>query len=457
MKRAAMIAAVGLGLIALALPVSAALAATPAAKPAATPATPVTPAATTPATPVTPATTAPATPAAPADPKELINHGLALLDQGKTDEARQAFEKAVAALAAAFKEKPDAGIALHLGRACFYMERDAEAATWLDACLRLAPDNAEAHFMKAGVLRFQNAEDDALKEVETACRLDPNHARWWRELASLQIRKKQYAAAAESSRKARTLDPKSSAAAFQLGVALAELKKPEEAIVLFLEAAKLDPKDSTSCYNAGQAYQNRGDLRPALEQFLEAVRRDGDEWLARAKTVQLYQALGNLKARDAAREELLALRRKGGIPSLAKAISFCRDQFDAGNQHVLAYERFEPDLGDEVMLYVFFLPNESRICYGYHKDIPASDGTANPTWFVEGFSPGMHCTYAAFNRQMTYDEVRAEVEKILRENRGPISASGLAPAENAKPAAPAAKPAKGAKRGAAKPPAEAKP
>jgi len=100
--------------------------------------------------------------------KAWVNQGLAYDSQGKTPEARRAFEAALAV-------KPDDELALcHLGFSYFtHGEADKAMQYYLHA-LRVDPDCAQAHYNLG--LAFADAKlfNEALTEWNKVVEIDPN-------------------------------------------------------------------------------------------------------------------------------------------------------------------------------------------------------------------------------------------------------------------------------------------
>jgi tetratricopeptide (TPR) repeat protein len=61
-----------------------------------------------------------------------------------------------------------------------------------------------------------------------------------------------------------------------LGHALLEVRRPEEALGHFEEAARLDPGDADALYNVGMLRVAKGSIAEAIDAFREAVRRQPD-------------------------------------------------------------------------------------------------------------------------------------------------------------------------------------
>jgi putative PEP-CTERM system TPR-repeat lipoprotein len=119
----------------------------------------------------------------------LALRGEALLSSGKQEDAKTAFEQALAL-------NPNSGEAL-LGMARFsMMARDREAAErYINDAVTKDPKNAEAFMAKGTLLRIQNKPDEALAAFSQALVLDPAHRSAHIEKAYIEISRGKFPAA----------------------------------------------------------------------------------------------------------------------------------------------------------------------------------------------------------------------------------------------------------------------
>ena len=115
-------------------------------------------------------------------------------------------------------------------------------------------------------------------------------------------------------RHALSIDGQSSFAHNNLGNALADQERLEEAIDQFQKAIQLNPNDADAAYNLGNAWARQGSFEAAVKQLQQALQMDPDNAMA------AYD-LGNVRARQGRFDEAigdfeLALRID---PGLAKA------------------------------------------------------------------------------------------------------------------------------------------
>lgn len=218
---------------------------------------------------------------------------------------------------------------------------------------------------------------------------------------------------------------------FQAGNACMEKKQYREALELYQSGLKKAPAEPALLFNGGLAAYLAGDGATAIALWQELKKLEPDNWRLLAKLVQAYQLTGNLKARDQERAELLALWKKN--PAAVQQKSFCREQFQAGGESVMAFESWQLE-GDRAVRYTFSVlgPDDKekyRISLGSYDattQFGRESGELGPNeryWHLDYYGPGEHRTYAFQKVEPTYDEVRKLVLEILAGTLKPMSSS----------------------------------
>lgn len=336
-------------------------------------------------------------------------------------------ENAVLKLKAASKDDPeDASAAFQLGRALFYLEKDAEAASAFDKAIAIDPADARPHFFKGLIARYGRDMEAAERLFRKACALSPKDHKHWAELGrTLKVRGK-LKESVKALEEAVKLAPKDIDAMYSLAIAFARMNDTRKAIPLLKKIVALEPKHIGAFYSLGQLSQNRGEHRDALRSFLRVVEMDPADWSARAKVVQEYQALGMIKQRDAHRDALFELRRKGAIKALNEKEFYCRDQFAVGENRIMTLEHFELK-GERALRYVFMVLDSKgkkiryKISLGSYETTTriaretGSIGKDDRMFHLDGYFPaGEHRTYAMLRKEPGYDEVREMVIAVLK-------------------------------------------
>ena len=228
---------------------------------------------------------------------------------------------------------------------------------------------------------------------------------------------------------------------FEEANALMETHKYAEALSRYKEALIIAPEESSLLFNGGlAAYQSKKFLT-AVDLWLRLKKIDPSDWHSRAKLIQAYQALGKFSERDVERAELMVMWKSGNDLELAKQFEYCRDQFEVNKHKVMAFEHFELK-GERALRYVFSIVNQKEDDEDFRISLGSYDFTnavwresANPTpiagerlFHLDGYYKWGHATYEMYAPEPSYDQVRAQVVKILEGETKPASTSTMNPA-----------------------------
>lgn len=191
-------------------------------------------------------------------PEYLASLGTALLQQGRTDEALKAFDKAV-------QLKPDdAGLWMKLGNALIGLKRADEALLSFQHVLGLDPRRWEAAYRSGMLLHELGRSDEALPYFDQARELEPGQPAILEARADALHRLGRYEAALVENMRAHALNPDNANTCNNIGAALQLLGKDEEALQWFDRAVKLR-------YDHVVALINKASSLQQLRRFDEAV------------------------------------------------------------------------------------------------------------------------------------------------------------------------------------------
>lgn len=159
------------------------------------------------------------------------NLGLALLNQGKLEEAEACFLRNI---------KPFAQTSFNLGLTLFRMHRYAEAFDHFRRAVELEPEDAEYHNLLGQTYDELGQPEEAEKSLMRSIELDANDAMGH----------------------------------YDLGVILAKRKgREKEALTAFQQALKLDPEMLWAYYGLACLHAVAGEEKPALELLEKAFRK----------------------------------------------------------------------------------------------------------------------------------------------------------------------------------------
>ncbi len=203
----------------------------------------------------------------PGDCPARTTLGLALLALGRAAESLGHFEEAS-------RLCPDLAVVHHnLGNALRILGRTGEArASYLKA-IRLDPDLTLSYLHVGLTLRFEGSLADALRWHELAVAMEPDNGYLWAELADLHQKRDEPDKAAACRRRVLDLSPADRAAAHvDLGWALQEDGRPDEALEQYQIARSLRPDWAQAHFALSGVHEERGDMAEAEAAVREAIR-----------------------------------------------------------------------------------------------------------------------------------------------------------------------------------------
>lgn len=342
----------------------------------------------------------------------------------------EAFGKLAEELEATCKKKPAVfDPRYQLARIHFYLEDDAKALKGFQKCLALKPKHAPSHYYLGMLHAYAKRPDQAALAFITALKTDPKEARYWYWLGRAQEDLKQEGEALKSYQEAIALSRRFAPAFFRAGVLLSQRGKDDEALEMYRKASTADPKHVTAHFNMGIVLQMKEQYREALAAFMTVVRLNPDDWRSQAKLIQLHHALSQIHQRDAAREAIFELHRRKKVDSPF----FCREQFPLGGKKLMVFEYFELK-GPRAVRYVFHVldaegqKSERRISLGSYEVTNAlmrergSLKKGERIFHLDGYGPkNSHRTYGFFEKEPSYEDVRAMVGEVLSGKRKAVS------------------------------------
>lgn len=145
----------------------------------------------------------------------------------------------------------------------------------------------------------------AVRRLEDAVARDPSnaHAQYYLGLIRLQ-HFRDAAGALPSLREASTLMPDVADASYQLGIALTQLERAEEARAAFEAAVASDPSHGRAMYRIGRALETSGEVYEAIDWYTRSIH-------ASPRFPMAYNALGTLYLRLGRPQEAMAVLLNG--------------------------------------------------------------------------------------------------------------------------------------------------
>jgi tetratricopeptide (TPR) repeat protein len=243
-------------------------------------------------------------------------------------------------------EPEDVEALVRLGRTLASMGRAAEAQTWYEKAVKLAPSRRELRLALISQLAGEQKFAEAAAQYQALDQSDPNNPDTLRDWGALLLRDttkpqaERKAAAAAVWRKLHAAKPNDPVTAAQvadllrqadlvdqalalyrhaaelapsnpqyheyIGEYLHNLKRPQEALTAWGRIAQGENRNAKNLARLAEVYAGFGYLKEALPPLTEAVALDGDNFDLRLKLAELSFRLGQF---DAAETQLAAARK----------------------------------------------------------------------------------------------------------------------------------------------------
>jgi tetratricopeptide (TPR) repeat protein/arylsulfatase A-like enzyme len=223
------------------------------------------------------------------------NRGLALLAEGKYDDAIAAFRQAIASA-------EDLGIArLNIARALFKQKDYAGAAGELREFLVREPRSKEAENLLGNIAMEEGRARDAETHFRRALEYEPQFTDARNSLGILFERQGRLEEALAEFRAVLAIDPDYAEALNNVGVIHKKQGRLQDAIESFRRAIAADPEFSGSYSNLALVHEQSGDRAAAEEWYRKALQRDPENVAVRSNYGGLLYTLDRL---EEARREL---------------------------------------------------------------------------------------------------------------------------------------------------------
>jgi protein O-mannosyl-transferase len=289
---------------------------------------------------------------APKAPAVHLNLGVALVDEGKTEEAIACYRRAlelqpglpeasislagaltdqgghldevVALYRSALQEKPDSAEAHNnLGFVLLGQGQIDEAIAHCRRALELKPEYADAHNNLGLALAARGQTDQAVSHYRRALELKPDHMKAENNLAIALINQGHVDEAVAAFRRALKLKPDSAEAHNNLGLALKEQRRSGEAMEHFEEALRLRPDYADGHVNMAVVLAAGGNLDPAIEHYRIALRIQPLDADSHCSLGELLERRGRLGDAVAEYREALRINPRHQVAAgrLAAAVS----------------------------------------------------------------------------------------------------------------------------------------
>ncbi|MFA7238608.1 MAG: tetratricopeptide repeat protein [Sulfuricellaceae bacterium] len=219
--------------------------------------------------------------------------GMSLLQQGRSAEALEYFQRAVALLS------EDAEAYSNLGGILYSLGFFSEAEANLRRALELKPDYAEAHYNMGNALCGQGRFSEAEIRYRHALAIKPNSAELHYNLGITLNEQNRFSDAENCYRRALEINPDYFNAQINLGNVLKAQNKLVEAEACCRRALTIKPDHAKAHSNLGTILQGQGRFAEAQASLQHALEITPDYAEALSNLGNVYKDMGNLAGAEA--------------------------------------------------------------------------------------------------------------------------------------------------------------
>jgi Flp pilus assembly protein TadD len=230
------------------------------------------------------------------------NLGIALNEQGKTDEAIAHYQQAI-------KLRPGYAEAhYNLGRLLAHKGQLDDAVTHYETALKINPADAETE-NNLGVTLFGSGRvDQAIAHYQEALKIRPDYAEASCNLANALLSKGDLNGAISRYSTCLALSPNQAEAEYNLASALLRTGRTDEAIAHFQKALTLTPENADAYANLGSAFLAKGRILDATDAYRNALRISPENVAAESNLAWLLATSSDPSLRNGSEAVLLAQR-----------------------------------------------------------------------------------------------------------------------------------------------------
>jgi tetratricopeptide (TPR) repeat protein len=230
------------------------------------------------------------------------NLGIALSDQGNTDQAIAHYRQAV-------ELRPNYGEAhYNLGRLLAQKGQLDDAITHYKKALEINPADAEAHNNLGATLFASGRVGEAIAHYRTALAIQPNYADASCNLANALLSSGDLDGAIAHYLACLAVSPNQAEVQYNLASALFRMGRTDEAITHYEKALQLRPQNADARANLGSAFLAKGRVGDAIVQYRDALRISSENVAAQSNLAWLLATAADPSLRNGSEAVVLAER-----------------------------------------------------------------------------------------------------------------------------------------------------
>ncbi len=163
-----------------------------------------------------------------------------------------------------------------------------EIGLWKDVVAK-SPNKSRGHFKLGLFLGKRGRYDEAIREFQTALKLEPNQARVHNNLALIYGAQGRLDDAIREYQIALTINPKDAVVHYNLGILFARIQKLDDAVREFQIDLTLNPLDANGHNSLGVIFALQGRFDEAIREFERAIEIEPDHINARNNLAKIYK------------------------------------------------------------------------------------------------------------------------------------------------------------------------
>jgi len=246
--------------------------------------------------------------------RNYLSLGFVFFERGYFEQAQLYFQQAL-------KDNPESAEALYgLGSAYLQQQKTSDARECFERVLQLHagyPGTLPNAWNNLGILAAREGNTDvAIQHFERALRIDPDHSVALQNLGSAYRQKKDWPQAKRALEKARSLNPDDAETNYSLGMFYAQQNDSDHAYEYLQRALSLRPAYPEALNNLGILYLRTQRPEEAKQSFADSIRLAPAYDQAYLNLARVYSIEGN---REKARAILLQLLKERPDHAQAKA------------------------------------------------------------------------------------------------------------------------------------------
>lgn len=195
-----------------------------------------------------------------------------------------------------------------------------------------------------------------------------------------------------------------------------EARRYTSALAIYQRLLRYQPRNPEALYTAGLSAYLSDDFASARQYWTSYIQVQPTDWRGLDKLIQAEQALGDQAHLKSHIAQLTSLYKAGKIPELQSERSFVRHQMRDAQNHVYAFQFFQPDYKQREHTYDFVVKDatsdKTRAMFYLMFDEAAS-GSGPKLWFFDVRAEGGRRSLATFGFEPTFEECVDLVRRVL--------------------------------------------